>query len=186
MTIFLQISPAKLLWITLKWLATCPFRISTRTALWPSTEPQPKPRPEPTNPVYPLLESRIVSAKGLNIAAREFEAHFLEDQVDAPPPSALDAKTGANYLVGPLARFNLISTGWPQSAGTPPGSGLDRARQSLAWCGPWRSSRPVKKPWRNSSTQPAGESFAKVEPRAGRGVRGCVKARAASFLSTMI
>jgi coenzyme F420-reducing hydrogenase alpha subunit len=56
---------------------------------------------------YPFSEGRIVSNKGLDVAAREFEAHCIEEQV--PYSTALHARLrdrGA-YLCGPLARFNL-------------------------------------------------------------------------------
>ena len=57
--------------------------------------------------VYPLGEGRIVSNRGLNIEAAEFEQHISEDQV--PYSNALHARIKArdSYLVGPLARYNL-------------------------------------------------------------------------------
>ncbi len=56
---------------------------------------------------YPLNEGHIVSSKGLDIPATEFEHHFEEYQV--PDSTALYARTkaGSSYFVGPLARFNL-------------------------------------------------------------------------------
>ncbi len=56
---------------------------------------------------YPMNEGRIVSSTGLDIAAAEYETYFEEEHV--PHSTALHAHFvgGGNYLVGPLARFNL-------------------------------------------------------------------------------
>ncbi|MDT7042834.1 Ni/Fe hydrogenase subunit alpha [Candidatus Nitronereus thalassa] len=55
---------------------------------------------------YPMNEGQITSSNGLNIAATEFEQHFLEHQV--PYSHALQCTlNGASYFVGPLARFHL-------------------------------------------------------------------------------
>jgi sulfhydrogenase subunit alpha len=56
---------------------------------------------------YPFNEGRIVSNKGLNIAVREFENHFLEQHV--PYSTALHStlKDNGPYFAGPLARYNL-------------------------------------------------------------------------------
>src|SRR6266446_3248220 len=56
---------------------------------------------------YPLNDGRIVSSKGLDIAVREYDAHFAEEQV--PYSNALHSvlKTGGAYFVGPMARYNL-------------------------------------------------------------------------------
>jgi coenzyme F420-reducing hydrogenase alpha subunit len=56
---------------------------------------------------YPLNEGRIVSSGGLDIAADDYDAHFVEEHV--PHSNALHAtlrERGA-YLVGPLARYAL-------------------------------------------------------------------------------
>ncbi|HUK56342.1 MAG TPA: Ni/Fe hydrogenase subunit alpha [Nitrospiria bacterium] len=56
---------------------------------------------------YPFNEGRLVSNRGLNAAVREYEDHFVEEQV--PHSHALHSrfkKRGA-YLVGPLARYSL-------------------------------------------------------------------------------
>lgn len=56
---------------------------------------------------YPFSEGRITSSKGLDLPARDFDAHFEETQV--PYSTALHARIrerGA-YFCGPLARFNL-------------------------------------------------------------------------------
>jgi coenzyme F420-reducing hydrogenase alpha subunit len=58
---------------------------------------------------YPFNEGRVVSSRGLDIAAREFEQHFVEEQV--PHSNALHCVRwgGGAYLVGPLARYSLNS-----------------------------------------------------------------------------
>jgi coenzyme F420-reducing hydrogenase alpha subunit len=56
---------------------------------------------------YPVMGGRIASSRGLDIAEAEFLDHFVEEQV--AHSTALHAHLGrdGNYLVGPLARFNL-------------------------------------------------------------------------------
>lgn len=56
---------------------------------------------------YPMNEGRIASTKGLDIDARDLEAHVAEEQ--APHSTALRARLRARgaYHCGPLARFAL-------------------------------------------------------------------------------
>ena len=56
---------------------------------------------------YPLNEGRIVSSRGLDVTAREYDAHFVEEHV--AHSTALHARRidGGAYLVGPLARYAL-------------------------------------------------------------------------------
>ena len=56
---------------------------------------------------YAMNEGRVVSSKGLDIPIRDFEDHFLEEQV--PHSTALHCRLRGrgSYLVGPLARVNL-------------------------------------------------------------------------------
>ncbi|HEV2334010.1 MAG TPA: Ni/Fe hydrogenase subunit alpha [Stellaceae bacterium] len=56
---------------------------------------------------YPMNAGRIVSSAGLDIAARDYEAEFLETQV--PYSTALHSalKRRGTYLVGPMARYAL-------------------------------------------------------------------------------
>ncbi len=56
---------------------------------------------------YPLLDGRVVSSAGLDIAPEQFDEHVEEQQV--PHSHALHARirTRGNYLVGPLARYGL-------------------------------------------------------------------------------
>jgi len=56
---------------------------------------------------YPFNEGRIVSNKGLDISASEFDEHVIEEQ--APYSNALHStlKGRGEYLAGPMARYNL-------------------------------------------------------------------------------
>lgn len=56
---------------------------------------------------YPMNEGRLVSNRGLDIAAAEYAEHFEEYQV--PHSNALQSRRrgGGAYFVGPLARWNL-------------------------------------------------------------------------------
>jgi coenzyme F420-reducing hydrogenase alpha subunit len=56
---------------------------------------------------YPFNEGRILSNKGLDIAVREYDEHFAEEQV--PYSNALHSvlKIRGAYFVGPMARYNL-------------------------------------------------------------------------------
>jgi coenzyme F420-reducing hydrogenase alpha subunit len=56
---------------------------------------------------YPFCEGHLVSNRGLNITAADYEGHFEEEHVRHS--NALQSRLLARgpYLVGPLARFNL-------------------------------------------------------------------------------
>lgn len=56
---------------------------------------------------YAILDGRIVSNRGLDIAISEYDGHFEEEQV--PHSNALHSRIRGRgaYFVGPLARFNL-------------------------------------------------------------------------------
>jgi sulfhydrogenase subunit alpha len=56
---------------------------------------------------YPINEGRIVSNKGLDIAANEYDAHF--EEIHVPHSNALHARIRerGSYLLGPLARYSL-------------------------------------------------------------------------------
>jgi coenzyme F420-reducing hydrogenase alpha subunit len=56
---------------------------------------------------YPINEGRVVSNRGLDITAREYDAHF--EEIHVPHSNALQSRIRArgHYLVGPLARFAL-------------------------------------------------------------------------------
>jgi sulfhydrogenase subunit alpha len=65
---------------------------------------------------YPLNEGRLVSNKGLNIDASEYEEHFLEQHVKHSTALQSQLRKRGSYLVGPLARFNLNYDKLPESA----------------------------------------------------------------------
>lgn len=56
---------------------------------------------------YPFNEGRIVSNRGLDIAAREYDRHFSEEHVEHS--NALHSMLNGRgaYLVGPMARYSL-------------------------------------------------------------------------------
>ena len=56
---------------------------------------------------YALLEGRILSNKGLDIAVYEYDDHF--EEIHVPYSNALHSRIRGrgSYLVGPMARFNL-------------------------------------------------------------------------------
>ncbi|MDE3167733.1 MAG: nickel-dependent hydrogenase large subunit, partial [Acidobacteriota bacterium] len=56
---------------------------------------------------YPLNEGRLVSNRGLDIDAAEYEDHFLEHHVKHSNALHSVVRGRGSYLVGPLARFNL-------------------------------------------------------------------------------
>lgn len=56
---------------------------------------------------YPFCEGRVVSSKGLDIAVRDYDAHFAEEQVAYSNALRSQIKGRGPYLCGPLARFNL-------------------------------------------------------------------------------
>ena len=56
---------------------------------------------------YPFNEGRLVSNKGLDITAREYEDHFSEEHVSYSNALHSSLKERGAYFVGPLARYNL-------------------------------------------------------------------------------
>jgi coenzyme F420-reducing hydrogenase alpha subunit len=56
---------------------------------------------------YPFNEGRIVSNRGLDIAASAYEEHFEESQVARSTALHSHLRGDGAYLVGPLARYNL-------------------------------------------------------------------------------
>jgi sulfhydrogenase subunit alpha len=56
---------------------------------------------------YAILDGRLHSSKGLDIAIEEFSEHFYEEHV--PHSTALHGALHprGSYLVGPIARFNM-------------------------------------------------------------------------------
>jgi sulfhydrogenase subunit alpha len=56
---------------------------------------------------YPFNEGRIVSNRGLDIAAAQYDTHIEEVQVERSTALHARLRDGGTYLVGPLARYNL-------------------------------------------------------------------------------
>ncbi|HAY21652.1 MAG TPA: Ni/Fe hydrogenase subunit alpha [Desulfobacterales bacterium] len=56
---------------------------------------------------YPLCQGRLVSSRGLDISAFEYEDHFAEEHVRHSTALQSHRIGAGRYLVGPMARFNL-------------------------------------------------------------------------------
>ena len=56
---------------------------------------------------YPFNEGRLISNKGLDIAVKEYEDHFIEQHVEHSNALHSTLKERGAYFVGPLARYNL-------------------------------------------------------------------------------
>jgi sulfhydrogenase subunit alpha len=56
---------------------------------------------------YPFNEGRITSSRGLDVAVREYDANFVELQVEHSTALHSRRAGGGAYLVGPLARWAL-------------------------------------------------------------------------------
>jgi sulfhydrogenase subunit alpha len=56
---------------------------------------------------YPMNAGRIVSNRGLDVSAAEYEDHFEETHVERSTALHSRLRTGGSYLVGPLARYSL-------------------------------------------------------------------------------
>jgi coenzyme F420-reducing hydrogenase alpha subunit len=56
---------------------------------------------------YPITHGRIVSNRGLDIEVREYGQHFEEEHVAHSNALHAHISGRGNYLVGPLARYNL-------------------------------------------------------------------------------
>jgi sulfhydrogenase subunit alpha len=58
---------------------------------------------------YAIEDGRLASSSGLDIGPREYEEHFVEEQV--PHSTALQSRTadGGIYFLGPMARYSLNS-----------------------------------------------------------------------------
>jgi coenzyme F420-reducing hydrogenase alpha subunit len=64
---------------------------------------------------YPFNEGRLVSNKGLDIAIREYEEHFIEEHVEHSNALHSVIKGRGNYFVGPLARYSINFDKLPRS-----------------------------------------------------------------------
>lgn len=56
---------------------------------------------------YPFNEGRIVSNRGLDITARQFDDHFIEEHVEHSNALHCALKERGAYFVGPMARYSL-------------------------------------------------------------------------------
>ena len=56
---------------------------------------------------YPFNEGRLISNRGLDIAIKDYENHFEEIHVERSNALHSVHKGAGNYLVGPMARYNL-------------------------------------------------------------------------------
>ncbi len=56
---------------------------------------------------YPFNEGRIVSNRGLDLSAREFEDNFIEEQVAHSNALQCTLKERGAYFLGPMARYSL-------------------------------------------------------------------------------
>ena len=65
---------------------------------------------------YPFNEGRLVSNRGLDIDAAEYEDHFVELHVKHSNALHSVVRGRGSYLVGPLARFNLNFDKLPEVA----------------------------------------------------------------------
>jgi coenzyme F420-reducing hydrogenase alpha subunit len=65
---------------------------------------------------YPFNEGRLVSNRGLDIDAAEYEDHFIEQHVKHSNALHSVIRGRGSYLVGPLARFNLNFDKLPEVA----------------------------------------------------------------------
>lgn len=83
---------------TVRWVATLPFPEFERdyefVALVHPHE-------------YPFNEGRLVSNRGLDIAVRDYEDHFVEEHVAHSHALHSQLKKRGAYFVGPLARYSL-------------------------------------------------------------------------------
>ena len=65
---------------------------------------------------YPLNKGRLISNKGLDIEASEYEDHFFEQHVKHSNALQSQLRKRGSNMVGPMARFNLNYDKLPESA----------------------------------------------------------------------
>ncbi len=56
---------------------------------------------------YPFNEGRIISNKGVDISPEQYDFHFREEHVEHSHALHSRIRERGNYLVGPIARYNL-------------------------------------------------------------------------------
>ena len=105
---------------------------------------------------YPILEGRIASTAGLDIAVAEFPDHFTEEHVAHSTALQGHARTGGTYTLGPLARYNLNFAVLPplvKEVAADVGIAAAAATRFRASSSvPWRWSSPARK--RCASSRP--------------------------------
>lgn len=83
---------------TVRWAATLPFPDATLEAeLVALADPD----------GYPIDLGRIVSDRGLDIPASDFDAHVVEEHVEYSNALHARIRNRGSYLTGPMARYNL-------------------------------------------------------------------------------
>jgi len=129
---------------------------------------------------YPFNEGRIVSNKGLEIGARDYDAHFEERHVAHSTALQSAIRGRGSYLVGPLARYSLNferlsplareaarAAGLGATCTNPYRSIVVRSVETLYACD--EALRLIE------SYQEPGRAAVPVEPRAGAGA-ACTEA----------
>jgi len=123
---------------------------------------------------YPILDGRVVSSGGVDVAVRDWESSFVESHVAHSTALHGQRPDGAHYLTGPLARYSLNFDRLPaiaQAAARAAGLGetcrnpfqsiVVRAVELLVACE--EALRIVER------YEPPDRPFVDVPPRAGRG-----------------
>jgi sulfhydrogenase subunit alpha len=64
---------------------------------------------------YAIIEGRLVSNKGLDIPVNEYDLNFAEEHVSHSNALQSTGRERSNYLVGPLARYNINYDKFPAS-----------------------------------------------------------------------
>jgi sulfhydrogenase subunit alpha len=123
---------------------------------------------------YPFSEGRIVSSEGLDIDNSEFFDHFEEQHVEHSTALHCVRRGRGNYMVGPMARYNLnFDHLTPTAQAEARAAGLGEVCRN-----PFQSIivRSVEVLWAIEealrvieSYRPPDESFVEVQPRAGVG-----------------
>ncbi|MGZ3775657.1 MAG: Ni/Fe hydrogenase subunit alpha [Pseudobdellovibrionaceae bacterium] len=83
---------------TVKWVSTFPFPDYNNDYEFVSLSHSDE---------YPLNEGRLISNKGLNINISDYDNHFTETHVEYTNALHSTLNARGEYLVGPLARYNL-------------------------------------------------------------------------------
>jgi sulfhydrogenase subunit alpha len=83
---------------TVRWVAAFPFPDYERDYEFVAlAHPQ----------LYPIIEGRLASNRGLDIAVSEYEDHFVEEQVAHSTALHARLEGRGSYLVGPMARYAI-------------------------------------------------------------------------------